>query len=94
MEYKDPGRYIPIIYLLYSWGSLFGVPSRVPLVQGLTVRNFVDSWLNGICFWTHTRPNTTIFLLMALGFRIEGLVLKEEWGTKYGLLPDAAPTRI
>ena len=31
MEYKDPGRYIPIIYLLYSWGSLFGVPSRVPL---------------------------------------------------------------
>ena len=33
MEYEDPGRYIPIIYLLYSWGSLFGVPSRVPLVQ-------------------------------------------------------------
>ena len=26
MEYKDPGRYIPIIYLLYSWGSRFGVP--------------------------------------------------------------------
>ena len=22
MEYKAPGRYIPIIYLLYSWGSL------------------------------------------------------------------------
>ena len=32
MEYKDPGRYIPIIYLLYSWGSRFGVPSRVPLI--------------------------------------------------------------
>ena len=32
MECKDPGRYIPIIYLLYSWGSLFGVPSRVPLL--------------------------------------------------------------
>ena len=32
MEYKDPGRYIPIIYLLYSWGSQFGVPSRVPLL--------------------------------------------------------------
>ena len=30
MEYKDPGKYIPIIFLLYSWGSLFGVPSRVP----------------------------------------------------------------
>ena len=34
MEYKDPGRNIPIIYLLYSWGSRFGVPSRVPLHQG------------------------------------------------------------
>ena len=32
MEYKDPGRYIPIKYLLYSWGSRFGVPSRVPLM--------------------------------------------------------------
>ena len=31
MEYKEPGRYSPIIYLLYSWGSLFEVPSRVPL---------------------------------------------------------------
>ena len=26
IEHKDPGRYIPIIFLLYSWGSLFGVP--------------------------------------------------------------------
>ena len=34
MEYEDPGRYIPIIYLLYSWGSLFGVPSKVPLDSG------------------------------------------------------------
>ena len=32
MEYKDPGRYIPIIYLLYSWGSRCGVPSRVPFM--------------------------------------------------------------
>ena len=31
IEYKDPGRYIPIIFLLYSWGSLFGVPIRVPV---------------------------------------------------------------
>ena len=30
-EYKDPGRYIPMIFLLYSWGSLFGVPTKVPL---------------------------------------------------------------
>ena len=33
-EYKDPGRYIPIIVLLYSWGSLFGVSSKVPSVLG------------------------------------------------------------
>ena len=33
MEYKDPGRYIPIIFLLHSWGSLFGVPSKVPLFK-------------------------------------------------------------
>ena len=39
MEYKDPGRYIPIIYLLYSWGSLFGVPSRVPLYINLKPSN-------------------------------------------------------
>ena len=32
MEYKDPGRYIPIIYLLYSWGSRLGVPNKVPLL--------------------------------------------------------------
>ena len=31
MEYKDPGRYIPIVYLLYSWGSRFGVPIKVLL---------------------------------------------------------------
>ena len=43
MEYKDPGKYIPIIYLLYSWGSRFGVPSRVPLfrVYGLGCACFV-----------------------------------------------------
>ena len=34
--YKQSGRYIPIISLLYSWGSLFGVPSKVPLEEGLT----------------------------------------------------------
>ena len=32
--YKDPGRYIPIIFLLYSWGSLFEVPINVPLNFG------------------------------------------------------------
>ena len=38
MEYEDPGRYIPIIYLLFSWGSQFGVPSRVPLPYTLDPR--------------------------------------------------------
>ena len=34
IEYKDPGRCNPIIiFLLYSWGSLFGVPSKVPISQ-------------------------------------------------------------
>ena len=31
IEYQDPGRYIPIIFLLYSWGSLFGVLIKAPL---------------------------------------------------------------
>ena len=42
MVYKDPGRYIPIIYLLYSWGSQFGVPSRVPLYYGDLQRDPAD----------------------------------------------------
>ena len=31
IEYKNPSRYSPIIFLLHSWGSLFGVPSKVPV---------------------------------------------------------------
>ena len=31
LEYKDSGRYFAISFLLYSWGSLFGVPIQVPL---------------------------------------------------------------
>ena len=31
IEYKEPGSYIPIIFPLYSWASLFGVPIKVPL---------------------------------------------------------------
>ena len=34
MESKGPGRYIPIIFLPYSWGSLFAVPSKVPSGKG------------------------------------------------------------
>ena len=32
MECKDPGRYIHIIFLLYSWGSLFEVSIQVPSI--------------------------------------------------------------
>ena len=35
IDYKDPGRYIPYIFLLYSWGPPFGVPSKVPLYLGV-----------------------------------------------------------
>ena len=38
VEYKDPGSYIPIIFLLYSWGSLFRVPIKVPLQELLRIR--------------------------------------------------------
>ena len=34
IEYKDPGRYISILFLLYSWGCMFGVPIKVPLAKG------------------------------------------------------------
>ena len=33
IECKDPGRRIPTIFPIYSWGSLFGVPSKVPLYR-------------------------------------------------------------
>ena len=32
IEDEGPGSYIPIMFLLYSWGSLFGVPIKVPLI--------------------------------------------------------------
>ena len=32
-EYKGPGRYIPRIFLLYSWGSLPGVPIKSPFMR-------------------------------------------------------------
>ena len=39
MEFKDPGRHIPIKFQLYSWGSLFEVPKNVPLGLGLWDEN-------------------------------------------------------
>ena len=56
MEYQDPGRCIPIIFLLYSWGSLFGVPSKVPLsskgilTQGDLVSGFLEKKWKLLCY--------------------------------------------
>ena len=36
---KEPGRYVPFIFLLYSWGSLFGDPSRTLLAFSLSSLN-------------------------------------------------------
>ena len=36
LEYKHSGGYVPIILLLHSLGSLFGVPSKVPVVHVAT----------------------------------------------------------
>ena len=40
LECKDPGRYIPIIFLLLvcAWGSLFGIPIKVPLTKMSSIR--------------------------------------------------------
>ena len=44
--YKDSGRYRPILFLC-SWGSLFGVPVKVPLVctQTRAQGYFNDLWV-------------------------------------------------
>ena len=39
IESKDPGKYIPVIFLIYSWGSLFGVSSKVPLRPGISIES-------------------------------------------------------
>ena len=38
------GPLYSIIFLLYSWGSLFGVPIRVPLMNGLQL----ERWASGL----------------------------------------------
>ena len=43
MEHKDRGNYIPTFFLLYSWGSLFGVLSKVPLIGCWAEERFVKS---------------------------------------------------
>ena len=42
IEYKDPSRYIPSIFLLHSWGFLFGVPIKVPFQYVLQARTVVS----------------------------------------------------
>ena len=52
MEHKDPGGYIPTIYLLYSWGARFRVSSRVPLMNGSCIVGLHCSWHEAACDWT------------------------------------------
>ena len=47
-EYKDPGRNIPIIFLLFSRGSLFGVPSKVPLIHVFDTSTVDGTILHGL----------------------------------------------
>ena len=49
------GIYLPgssfssiLIFLLYSWGSLFGVPIKVPLIEGCDTGTGLGSWKNGV----------------------------------------------
>ena len=60
MEYKDPGRHIPIIFLLYAWGSLLGVPSIMSL---LSPKSLEDRKLCGRLRWIFAR------WVEGLGFR-------------------------
>ena len=55
MEYKVSSRYIPIIYLLYSWGSRFGVPSRVPVNYLAILRLHVEA--QALFLWTKPFPS-------------------------------------
>ena len=41
IENKDTGRYIPIIFLPYSWGSLFGAPISTLLKLNFGVQSQV-----------------------------------------------------
>ena len=45
-----PGSLYAIIFLLYSWGSLFGVPIRVPLVLACRNEGFqkLESFFCGV----------------------------------------------
>ena len=43
IEYSDPGRYMYSLNIptaVYSWGSLFGVPSKVHLTHSGTIDRF------------------------------------------------------
>ena len=44
-----PGSLYSIIFLLYSWGSLFGVPSKVPLGDIRCLRRVSLDKLRGSC---------------------------------------------
>ena len=56
-----PGSLYSILFLLYSWGSLFGVPSRVPLVLTKSyprAPNYLNSRLLGYVTIGYMEPSS------------------------------------
>ena len=52
-----PGSLYSIIFLVYSWGSLFGVPSRLPLFMGFS------NYLGARLAWPTAYLNLQPFLM-------------------------------
>ena len=52
LEDEDPGRYIPTVFLLYFWGSLYWVPRKVSLYGiGVVEHEASDFNLMDHCPW-------------------------------------------
>ena len=67
-----PGSLYSIIFLLYSWGSLFGVPSRVPLKSAW-------GYLLQKLLWGVGRLNPYI-LLVSMSFPFVYQSMLHKWG--------------
>ena len=57
----DPSRYIPMMLLLYSWGSLFGAPIKGPFILKGTSGCFAPAPVPAGATW---------FRIQDLGFRV------------------------
>ena len=64
VECKDLGKNIPITFLLFSRGSLFGVPSKVPVIHVFHTSTVDGTILHGL-------TSTTVpYFLYSLGPRL------------------------